>query len=262
MTPQLKDSRFKDKLVLITGASAGIGSQTAVDFAALGARLILTARRVERLSQVVDKIRSNGGEATAYPCDLADSNARDQLIARVKEQHGIPDVIVNNAGYGNYRLFLKETYEDISRMMEVNYTAAAHLMTGFLSDMVQRGSGAVVNVSSGAGKVAMPFMASYCASKFALCALTEAVSYEMTGTSVTVHLINPGPVDTEFFDAGVWEGIPSESKAKAADVSKSIQNAIINNKLISYVPPKRGLMVYIFNLLGPVGRIMVRRKFK
>jgi short-subunit dehydrogenase len=196
------------------------------------------------------------------PCDLADRQPRSAFIETIKQNHGIPDIIINNAGYGNYRSFLDETSDDVAQMMEVNYQAAAHLMSAFLPSMVERGSGAVVNVSSGAGKIALPFMATYCATKFALCALTEAVAYEMEGTSVTLHLVNPGPVETEFFNAGTWQGRMPERKATAAEVSKAIQDAILKNRRISYVPGKRGLMVYIFNLLGPLGRIVMRRKMR
>lgn len=253
---------FAGKLTLITGASSGIGRQTALDFAARGAHLILVARREELLNQVAEEIRVSGGQAHVLPCDLADAHARNQLIADISSRRSPPDILINNAGYGNYRPFIKETPSDIARMMEVNYHAPAHLMSAFLPAMIERGSGAVVNVSSGAGKVALPFMAIYCAAKFALCALTEAVSYELAGTGVTIHLINPGPVDTDFFRAGAWEGKPSRKKATPRRVSQAVQDAIRHHRLISYVPPRRGLMVYAFNLLGPIGRLAVRRKYR
>ena len=249
---------FQDKLILITGASSGIGRKTAEDLASQGARLLLVARRREKLAALAERIADSGAGAQALPCDLADRTSRESLIAEITSQYGTPDILINNAGYGNYRLFIRETPSEIDRMMEVNYSAAAHLMSAFLPAMIERGSGAVVNVSSGAGKVAIPQMAIYCATKFALCALTEAVSYELEGTGVTIHLINPGPVETEFFTAGVWEGSRNQKKASPAQVSHSIQKAILTNRLISYVPPKRGLMVYAFNLLGPLGRRVMR----
>ena len=249
---------FQDKLTLITGASSGIGRKTAEDLAALGTRLLLVARRGDELNALAAQISHSGGWAQALPCDLANRTSREKLIDEIISQHGAPDILINNAGYGNYRLFIKETPAEIDRMMEVNYNTAAHLMSAFLPAMIDRGSGAVVNVSSGAGKVAIPSMAIYCATKFALCALTEAVDYELDGTGVTIHLVNPGPVETAFFDAGVWEGKRSQKKANPAQVSQSIQKAILENRLTSYVPPKRGLMVYAFNLLGPLGRRIMR----
>ncbi len=251
---------FKDKLVLITGASAGIGRRTAVDFAAQGANLIITARRGDLLRKTADEVQKHGREAYVLPCDLADQKDRDRFITTVKTHYGTPDILINNAGYGNYRAFLKESQGEISRMMEVNYQAPAHLMNAFLGDMVGRGSGAVVNVSSGAGRVALPYMAIYCATKFALCALTESVAYELEGTGVNIHLVNPGPVDTGFFQAGVFEGDPPTRKATAEQVSNVIREAIINNRAVSYVPRNRGIKVYLFNLLGSLGKLMVRRK--
>lgn len=251
---------FRDKLTLITGASSGVGRQIARDIAAQGARLLLVARRRERLESLAEEIRSHGGQAHPLVCDLSLPNSRHELVTRVTSEYGTPDILINNAGYGNYRPFLKETPADIARMMEVNYNAPAHLMAAFLPAMAQRGSGAVVNVSSGAGKVALPFMSIYCATKFALCALTEAVASEMAGTGISIHLINPGPIETEFFDAGVWEGKKDQRKSSPTRVSQAIQKAILSNRLISYVPAKRGLLVYVYNLLGPVGRMVVRRK--
>ena len=223
---------------------------------------MLTARREKLLSKLAGEVQSKGGQASIIPCDLSDRNSRNDLINKLLSNQTIPDILINNAGYGNYRLFIKELPDEIARIMEVNYNAAAHLMSALLPSMVERGSGAIVNVSSGAGRIALPFMASYCATKFALCALTEAVSYELKGSGVTIHLVNPGPVDTEFFDAGIWEGQRPNKKASASQVSNVIQKAILRNRPVSYVPPKRGLLIYAFNILGPIGRWVMRRKFE
>ncbi len=253
---------FQNKRVLITGASSGIGWKTALDFAREGARLILTARRHDRLQNLAQHIAESGAEVEYFPCDLADKEERGNLIAHILERFGGIDLLINNAGYGNYRPFLQETPAEIARVMEVNYTAAAHLMHAFLPGMVERGSGAVVNVSSGAGKVTIPKLAPYCASKFALCALTEAVAYELEDSGVSIHLVNPGPVDTEFFSAGDWQTDPPRRMADPEQVSRAIRRAVIRKRLISYVPPSRGVMVYVFNLLGPLGRWVMRRKAK
>jgi short-subunit dehydrogenase len=256
---------FAGKLVLITGASSGIGAAAALDFAKRGSRLILVARRVERLEEVAARIRSAEGDARIVPCDLSDRWARDRLISDLLGRSEIPDILVNNAGYGNSRPFLEETPAEIARMMEVNYLAAAQLMSVFLPEMISRGSGAIVNIASTAGRVAVPDLAAYCASKFALCALTEAVSYETAGSGVTIHLVAPGPVETEFFSAGVWKGrgagntVPGR-KATAQQVSDAILNAVRKNRLVTYVPRRRGCLVYAFHLLAPLARWVLRHR--
>ena len=237
-----------------------MGRQTARDLAAQGARLLLTARRQDRLESLVQEFRSRGVQAEALPCDLSDPWSRDRLITGLLTRKLFPDILINNAGYGNFRPFVKETPADVARVMAVNYQAASDLMSAFLPEMIRRDSGAIVNVASTAGRVAVPNLAAYGASKFALCALTEAVGYELAGSGVGVHLVNPGPIDTEFFDAGIWEGPKSRRMASASDVSKAIQNAILHQRFITTVPTSRSLLVYLFNVLGPIGRWAVRRR--
>ncbi len=251
---------FAGKLVLITGASSGIGAAAALDFGKRGSTLILAARRAERLAAIAEQIRSAGGDARFIPCDLSDRWARDRLIADLLGRNEIPDILINNAGYGNSRPFLEETPAEVARMMEVNYQAPAQLMSAFLPGMITRGSGAIVNIASTAGRVAVPDLAAYCAAKFALCALTEAVSYEIAGSGVTIHLVAPGPVETEFFSAGIWKGRIAGRKASPQQVSSAILDAIRKNRLITYVPRRRGYLVYAFHLLAPLARWALRRR--
>jgi len=255
-------SDFLNKLVLITGASSGIGKQTALDFADQGARLLLVARRPQMLAAAADEAAALHAEVHSLTCDLSQHDERTKLIDEVLSFHGVPDVLINNAGFGNYQLFSEEDFADVVRMMDVNYMAAAHLIHAFLPDMLKRGSGNIVNISSGAGKVAMPYMAPYSATKSALCALTESLAYELHKTGVTIHCINPGPTETEFFQAGIWKGTPRKKKASPADVSQAILQAIEENRLYSYVPSRRGLMAYVFHLLGPIGRKVLQRKVR
>ena len=191
---------FAGKLVLITGASSGIGKQAARDFASRNARIILVARRLDRLKSLAEEIKSAGGHAQTLPCDLSDPWSRDRLISDLQTQNLIPDILINNAGYGNFRPFLQESPENIHHMTAVNYLAPAHLMSSLLPEMVRRGSGAIVNIASSAGRVAVPNMAIYCATKFAVDALNQGMRMDLLGTAVRVTSVAPGLVETEFSD--------------------------------------------------------------
>jgi len=159
-------SPLRGKTVLITGASSGIGEATAVSVAELGAVPVLVARRAEELARVLAEIESRGGTAYAYPCDLADAASVDRLVAQVLEAHGAVDMLVNNAGR-SIRRSLSISYDrphDFERTMAINYFAPVRLILGLLPQMVERGSGHMVNVGTWGVQVKAPKFAAYIAS--------------------------------------------------------------------------------------------------
>ena len=174
------------KVVLITGASSGIGEAAARQLGAAGAVVLLVARGVERLEAVRDEITAAGGIAHAYPCDLSDFEQVDTLVSSVLAEPGHVDVLVNNAAHSIRRLVERSEgrFHDFERLIQLNYLAAIRLILGLLPAMRAQKSGQVINISSWAVQVRPARFAGYVASKAALEAWSDAVQGEVMDDGV------------------------------------------------------------------------------
>ena len=153
------------KLVVITGASSGIGTALAKRYGRAGAHVLLLARNAGRLEAVAGAIRQGGGSATAYAIDLADAKTIEETSAKIAREVGTPDVLINNAGAGRFLPVSKTTAEDAAAMIEVPYLAAFNLTRAFLPLMLARRSGAIACVTSPASYLAWPNAAAYIAAR-------------------------------------------------------------------------------------------------
>ena len=187
---------------VITGATSGIGRETAREFAKTGAKVVLAGRRQERLAELAGEIEASGGQALAVQTDVADQAQVEALIEKSVERFGRVDVLVNNAGVAIASGFEAMPLEDFRRLMDVNFWGAVYACRAALPQMRnQRGGGVILNVSSIFGKRGMPFETAYCASKFALAGFSEALRAELMSVGIDVCTIYPGAVETEIFDA-------------------------------------------------------------
>jgi short-subunit dehydrogenase len=184
-------------VALVTGASSGIGEQFARQLVARGYRVVVTARREDRLQKLCEEL---GGEqhAVAVGTDLAIPEERDRLVARIDELGVNVDILVNNAGLGIYTKFGAEGRDKDLQMLNVDVLAVADLMLRYLPGMVERGRGAIINLSSVSGFQPAPYNAGYAAAKAYVLWLSEAVHAEVADNGVTVTAVCPGPVPTEF----------------------------------------------------------------
>ncbi|MFC4942088.1 SDR family NAD(P)-dependent oxidoreductase [Pseudonocardia sp. GCM10023141] len=205
--PSLRDA-LRDKIVLITGASSGIGEAAAVAIGAAGGTALLVARGAEKLYATAHDVEAAGGTAHVHPCDLTDMEAIDKLVADVIAQHGRVDILVNNAGRSIRRsLALSyDRFHDYERTMQLNYFAPVRLMLGLLPGMRERGNGHVINISSVGVLTRAPRFGAYIASKSALDTLTDAWQAE-TGpddvrfTTVYMSLVRtPMIAPTKLYD--------------------------------------------------------------
>jgi len=184
--------RIDGKVVLITGASEGIGAACAAEFARAGARLSLTARNAAALA------KAGGADALAIPGDLTSEAVRRQVVERTLDRFGAIDILINNAGVGSYQPSWSIPMEDARRMMELNFFALLGLTQLVVPHMQARHSGMIVNVGSIGGKVVLPWMTLYSASKYAVGALTEGMRMDLRGSGVSAMVVCPGYVRTGF----------------------------------------------------------------
>jgi NAD(P)-dependent dehydrogenase (short-subunit alcohol dehydrogenase family) len=203
---------FAGKSVLVTGASSGIGRETALAFGAAGARVALVARRRSSLEEVADAIVRRGGEAFVAPADVTLPEAVRACLQAVCERFDRIDIVVNNAGVLIPSRVIDLAPSDLERMFAVNVFGALSVMQESVRAMQRHDDGCIVNVASLAGRRGVTPLGGYCASKFALVGLTEALRTELHGSRLHVALVMPGVIDTPMAQgveasdsfAGLW----------------------------------------------------------
>ncbi|OBF34037.1 oxidoreductase [Mycobacterium sp. ACS1612] len=205
MLPPKRD----DGVVVVTGASSGIGEQIAREFARRGYRLVLVARRADRLRQLAEDV---GGLAHVLPVDLSDREDRATLPDQVAALGVVADVLINNAGLATLGAVADSDPRAELDLVEVDVAAVVDLCSRFVPDMVKRGRGAVLNVASVGAFGPVPGQASYGAAKAFVLSYTHALREELHGTGVSAATLCPGPVKTGFGEAA---GIPDEVAEKS-----------------------------------------------
>ncbi|WP_018132489.1 SDR family NAD(P)-dependent oxidoreductase [Effusibacillus pohliae] len=220
---------LKGRVALITGASSGIGWETALAFAARGSLLAVAARSQHRLQELAAIIENNGGQCLPVPVDVTDPGSVYTMAQKVIDRYGRIDVLVNNAGFGVFAPVLEADMQDIVGMMDVNYFGVVRCIQAVVPHMVRQAKGCVVNVGSMAGFVAAPTHGGYAATKFAVIGLSEALREEVREHGVKVITINPGPIDTPFFERADIQKIPRVAQRfmqKPDRVARAIVRAV------------------------------------
>jgi short-subunit dehydrogenase len=187
-------------VALVTGASSGIGAALARVLAARGTTVGIVARRVDRLTEVLEACQVDAPGSRLWAADLSDPAAAAALVEEAWRAFGHLDVLVNNAAIPMRRPVTRLSVDDCERVMRVNYLSPVAMTLAVLPHMIERGSGTVVNVSSLGGRLGIAAEAAYSASKFALCGFSEVMLADLAGTGVAVRLILPGAIDTEIWD--------------------------------------------------------------
>lgn len=190
-----------DKVVVVTGGSAGLGEQICYEAAKQGAIVVTCARRINLIGQVKEKCQAlSGKEAHAFQLDISDPDNVESVLEKISTEVGSIDVLINNAGFGLFEDFVDFDLDIAKKMFDVNVLGMMYFTQKVAISMVEKQNGHIFNVASMAGKMATPKSTVYSATKFAVLGFSNALRLELRPENVYVTTINPGPIATEFFD--------------------------------------------------------------
>lgn len=240
---------LKGKVVLITGASAGIGKAAAIKIAEAGAKTIIVARTEEKLLETQKEIEVRGGQAFIYTADIADIASCDALVQKVLEEHGGADILINNAGRSIRRAIENslERFHDYERTMQLNYFGALRLIMGFIPSMLQKKRGHVINISSIGVLSNAPRFSAYVASKAALDAFSRCAGAEFADSGIEFTTINMPLVRTEMIaPTKIYQHVPTLSPEEAADL---IVQAIIYKP--ERIATRMGIFAQVLHAVAP-----------
>lgn len=252
------DTNFKDKTVIITGGSEGVGAATARRFAAAGANLLLVARGRKKLEKIAEELKPRT-RVMIMPMDVSDPVDCVNLFKKADFEFGNVHVLINNAGFHERGPVENISADDLGRMVDVNLKAPIVLCRIALPYLRKAGDAAIINVASLAGRTPVPGAATYSATKFGLRAFTFALADEVADDNIKLAAVSPGPVDTGF----IMENIDvvtdltfSQPLSTAEEVAEVIVNLAVNNKRERSMPPVSGFLTTLTYLVPAVGRLV------
>lgn len=243
-----KQERLTDHIVFITGGSTGLGEQIAYAAAKQGAVVVVSARRMDLLLEVKKKCMAlSGKEAYAYALDVSDPEAIQEVIEDVYQQVGEIDVLINNAGFGHFEEALTFDMTLAEKMFRVNVLGMMYVTQLVAIQMAEKKRGHIINIASQAGKIATPKSTIYSATKFAVMGYSNALRLELKPLNIYVTTVNPGPIETNFFD------IADESGNYLEKVGRMVLNPVmVANRIVELIgTSKRELnLPYLMEVAG------------
>jgi hypothetical protein len=262
---------FEGKVAIVTGASSGIGAVTALRLAREGLRVVLVARRENRLNRLAEEIRQTGGEALVIAADVSDEHDRVRIYETVRAHYGTADVVVNNAGLAWYGYGCQMPWELAAQMIKVNAEALAHFTMLYLPEMRARSSGHIINIGSISGSLPEQGTMVYSATKAFADAFTTVLYRELRGTGVHASVVRAGPVSTELYSlaktrlAGM--PIPAERFAVPAEaVADRVWSLLLRPRRVTYVPQilwlSRWVEPYFDWIIDRLGPLLLKRASK
>ncbi|MGH9108427.1 MAG: SDR family NAD(P)-dependent oxidoreductase [Acidimicrobiales bacterium] len=232
-----------ERVVLVTGASSGIGAATARLLARRGTTVALVARRRDRLDGVLGDCRPGAPASRRWAADLSDPEAAAGLVGEIWDAMGHLDVLILCAGIPLRRPAVRLAMDDVERVMRTNYFSPVAMTLALLPRMLRRRWGAVVNVASLGGRLGVATEGAYCASKFALAGWSESVAAELAGTGVRVRLVLPGAIDTEIWDRpGNDDPVYTGPRTPPEDVAAGIAACVDSDRFEHYLPDLKAVV--------------------
>ena len=231
------------RIVLVTGASSGIGAATARLLAEQGTTVALVARRGDRLEEVLADCLPHAPASRYWAADLSDPSGAADLVLEIWDTLGHLDVVINNAGIPMRKPVTRLTMADVERVMTVNYLSPVAITLAVLPRMLERGGGVLVNVSSLGGRLGIVTEAAYSGSKFALAGWSEAIAADLVGTGVRIKLVLPGAIDTEIWDQpGNEDPVYHGPLVPAEEVAAGIVSALDGDRFEHYLPDMKAVV--------------------
>jgi hypothetical protein len=255
---------FKDKIILITGASDGIGNRLAIDLAMRGAVIIACGRSAARLELVLAEIRPASPRSITIRGDVGSRAEVHQMIGTALAQFPTIDILINNAGIGMRKPFVETPLETIEELMRTNYLGTVYCTYEVLPSMLARGRGHIVNISSVAGHIGTLNMAGYCASKFAMNGFSESLYHELKPLGIDVSIVCPGPVRTSFNRtfAQASPKSPTSLVISAESVSQTVIRIIEKKRFEVITPPSVALICALKRFMPALFRAISYRLFR
>ena len=261
--------KFEGQVVLVTGASSGIGRQVSLDFSGQGVRsIILVARSQSKLEDLEKTIRKKFDIQTiVYPCNVSKKSEVEQMGREILDRCGHVDVLVNNAGFGLYGKVQDQSIEQIEAVTFTNFLGVVYCTKVFLGSMITRKSGHIVNIASVAASFGVAGLSAYCASKYAVLGFSESLSQELHGTGVGLTVVSPMGVKTNFFNNSSFDGRnPYDERfmLKTKTVSNAVLAAATSHRLEIIVPFYMRVGVWLKHtvpfIINPVIGFLFRRE--
>ena len=252
------EDNFKNKTVIITGGSEGVGAATARRFANAGANLLIAARGKKKLEEVAEELRPIT-KVEIVAMDVADADSCVNLFKKANFEFGQVNVLVNNAGYHERGPVATVNADDLGAMIDINLKAPIILSRLAIPYLRESGDGAIINVGSLAGRTPVPGAATYSASKAGLRAFSYALGEELVDSGIKVAVVSPGPIDTGFIMSNidiVADITFSQPMSSADEVAAEIVRLCTNTKPERSMPPLSGLLTTISYLFPSFGKMM------
>lgn len=268
MMKRLKSLRMlRNKVVLITGGSSGIGEQLALEAARRGAIVVVCSRNREKLEEVAHQCLVLAGRPSfAYQLDVTDADQIDEVLNKVRHEVGEIDVLVNAAGLGDMVAVGKQSHASMSKMVNVNLLAAMYLSRCVAKEMMDQGYGAIINVGSLDGKLPTPNSAVYSATKAGIIQFDNILRMEVADYGVQVLTVNPGPVRTPFFEKADPDGsymshVPSWMVIEPDTLAKTVWDNVGHKTREINVPGYTAAMSWIYQALPGLGDWAIKKFF-
>ncbi len=237
-------------MVLISGASSGIGALAAIRLAERGAVPVLTGRNRDKLAEIAGRIK---GGCSVFQMDVTNTDQVRHTVEAIIAKHGRIDILLNNAGYGKFERFTDMPVDEFDQMMDTNYMGIVRCTKAVIPYMLQQGEGQIVNIASMAGKIGSAKSTAYTATKHAVLGFTNSLRMELREHGIHVSAVNPGPIDTPFFEladpSGTYVKNVSWFMMKPEYVVKSILRVMERKKDEMDLPKTASIGIKLYQLL-------------